>query len=82
MPQKSKLSRKKKGWSVTQEADARSYRLLFEAAPVGIFRSTPAGRFIEVNPALVHLLGYESAEDVLALQLPDDLDGDPAQQEA
>jgi PAS domain S-box-containing protein len=82
MPQKPKLSRKKKVWSVTQEADARSYRVLFASAPVGIFRSTPAGRFIEVNPALVQMLGYASAEEVLALQLPDDLYVDPAQREA
>jgi PAS domain S-box-containing protein len=82
MPQKPKLPRGKKGWSVTQEADARSYRMLFASAPVGIFRSTPAGRFIEVNPALVQMLGYASAEDVLTLQLPDDLYVDPAQREA
>jgi PAS domain-containing protein len=82
LPQKPKLPRGKKGWSVTQEADARSYRLLFEAAPVGIFRSTPAGRFIEVNPALVQMLGYASVEDVLALQLPDGLYGDPAHRQA
>lgn len=82
MPQKSKLSREKSSRSVTQEADARSYRVLFASAPVGIFRSTPAGRFIEVNPALVRLLGYTSTEEVLALQLPDDLYIDPAQREA
>jgi PAS domain S-box-containing protein len=39
----------------------------------GIFRSTPAGRFTAVNPALVRMLGYASAEEVLALTLPDDL---------
>ena len=48
-------------------------RALFEHALVGIFRSTPAGRFTAVNPALVRMLGYASAAEVLALTLPQDL---------
>ena len=35
------------------------YRALVEEAPVGIFRSSNAGRFLTVNRALVDLLGYE-----------------------
>jgi PAS domain S-box-containing protein len=46
---------------------------------VGIFHSTPQGRFTAVNPALVQLLGYASAAEVLALQLPDELYVEPAQ---
>jgi PAS domain-containing protein len=49
------------------------YRSFFENALEGLFRSTPQGRFTEVNPALVRILGYSSAEEVLALKLPDDL---------
>src|SRR3989442_14335509 len=55
---------------------------LFEHARVGIFRSTPAGRFTAVNPALVRMLGYASAAEVLALTLPQDLYVDPAQWQA
>ncbi len=33
------------------------YRSFFENALEGLFRSTPEGRFVEVNPALVHMLG-------------------------
>jgi PAS domain S-box-containing protein len=47
----------------------------------GIFRSTPEGHFLEVNPALVRMLGYASAEEVLTLKLPDDLYADPRQRE-
>ncbi len=43
----------------------KKYRTIFENAPIGIFRSTPEGRFIEVNPALADMLGYESPEEVL-----------------
>ncbi|MFW5862499.1 MAG: PAS domain S-box protein [Spirochaetota bacterium] len=41
------------------------YRNLFENAPLGMFRSTLEGRFIEVNQALAHMLGYESPQQVL-----------------
>ncbi len=47
------------------------YRSLFENALEGIFRCTLEGQFTEVNPALVALLGYESAEEVLTLHLPE-----------
>lgn len=55
------------------------YRSFFEHALEGFFRSTPEGRFIEVNPALGRMLGYKSAEEVLALKIPEDLYVDPAQ---
>src|SRR5262245_60403410 len=58
-----------------------NYRSFFEQALEGLFRSTPEGSFIEVNPALVRMLGYRSAEEVLALKIPDDLYVDPAQRE-
>lgn len=41
------------------------YRSLFEEAAIGIFRSTPEGKFIEVNPALARMLGYESPQAVV-----------------
>src|SRR5215510_6211676 len=63
-----------------RESGAR-YRSLFENALEGIFLSTLEGRCIEVNPALVHMLGYESVHEVLALQLPNDLCVDSAEQE-
>ncbi|WP_291319749.1 PAS domain S-box protein [Desulfonatronospira sp.] len=34
-------------------------------APIGIFTSSPQGRFLSVNPALSHLLGYDSAEKLI-----------------
>jgi len=33
----------------------------------GIYRSSLEGKFLDVNPALIAMLGYESAEQVLAL---------------
>jgi len=41
------------------------YRRLFEDAAIGVFRSNFQDRFIEVNPALAHMLGYDSPEEVV-----------------
>ncbi len=44
------------------------FRTLIENIAVGIFRSTPdpKGRFLEVNTALVQMLGYENKGELLA----------------
>ena len=44
------------------------FRTLVENITVGIFRSTPdpKGRFLEVNPALVQMLGYENKGELLS----------------
>jgi PAS domain S-box-containing protein len=47
-----------------QAVDAQ-YRALFDNAPVGIFRSTPAGQFLTLNASLATMLGYASPEDAL-----------------
>ena len=46
------------------EAEQR-YRELFDNIQEGLFFSTPDGRFIEVNDALVRMLGYGSREELL-----------------
>ncbi len=43
----------------------KKYRSLYENATLGIFHSTFDGRFIDVNPELARMLGYESPEEVL-----------------
>jgi PAS domain S-box-containing protein len=48
-----------------------SYRSLFENIPDGMYRSTPRGRFISVNPALVQMLGYETEEQLLGVNIQD-----------
>src|SRR5213075_723894 len=47
-----------------REAERR-YRELFDNVQEGLFFSTPEGRFIEVNDALVRMLGYSSREELL-----------------
>src|SRR5216683_1183758 len=43
------------------------YRSLVQSSVYGIYRSSLEGKFLDVNPALTAILGYESAEEVLAL---------------
>ncbi|HYW40516.1 MAG TPA: PAS domain S-box protein [Terriglobales bacterium] len=53
---------------------------LFESLQEGVYISNPEGKLLEVNPALVTILGYESKEDLLNLppeRLNVDAGGDP-----
>ncbi|MEM7062844.1 MAG: PAS domain S-box protein [Cyanobacteria bacterium P01_B01_bin.77] len=42
-----------------------NYRSIFENALEGIFQSSPKGRFINVNPALARLYGYNSPQEMI-----------------
>jgi PAS domain S-box-containing protein len=42
------------------------YRQIFEGVSEGIYRSTPDGRPLMANPALVRMLGHDSLEEALA----------------
>ena len=41
------------------------YRALFENAVMGIFQSTPEGRFLRVNPATATMCGFDSPEEMV-----------------
>ncbi len=45
----------------------KKYRSIFENAPVGIFHSTLEGKFIEVNPQMAHIFGYEVPEELISI---------------
>jgi len=47
-----------------REAERR-YRELFDNIQEGLFFCSPDGRFVEVNDALVKMLGYDSREELL-----------------
>jgi len=49
-----------------RRSEAR-YRSLVQSSVYGIYRSSLEGRFLDVNPALITMLGYGSAEEVLLL---------------
>ena len=55
------------------------YRSLVQTAVYGIYRSSRQGHFLDVNPALIGMLGYSSALEVLALDPKKDVFADPAE---
>ena len=63
-----------------REAERR-YRELFDNIQEGLFFSTPSGRFVEVNDAMVRMLGYPSREELLQIDIPTQLYFSPAQRE-
>src|SRR5215470_14408008 len=51
---------------ITDRREAeRRYRELFDSIQEGLFFASPDGQFLDVNDALVRMLGYESAEELL-----------------
>ncbi|MEO6119772.1 MAG: ATP-binding protein [Terriglobales bacterium] len=62
----------KRNEEARRESDLR-FRTMVQSAVYGIYRSSPDDHFIEVNPALVTMLAYDSAEEVLALKISRDV---------
>ena len=51
---------------ITDRREAeRRYRELFDSIQEGLFFATPDGRFLDVNDAMVRMLGYDSREELL-----------------
>ncbi len=48
-----------------RESEAR-YRELFERGVGGIYRTSPEGRFLSVNPALARIVGFSQPDEMLA----------------
>lgn len=42
------------------------YRSIFEHATEGIFQTTPEGRYRSANPALAHMFGYRTPEELMS----------------
>ncbi len=54
-----------------------SFRSVIENAPYGIYRAHPDGKFLLVNPALQKMLGYESEDELLRVNLATGVHRDP-----
>ncbi len=68
---------------ITDRREAeRRYRELFDNIQEGLYFSVPEGRFIEVNDALVRMLGYGSREELLQIDLATQLYQSPEAREA
>jgi PAS domain S-box-containing protein len=51
-----------------RESEVR-YENLFDNVPTGVYRTTPDGRIVMANPALVRMLGYSSFEELASRNL-------------
>jgi PAS domain S-box-containing protein len=49
------------------------FESLVEHAAFGIYHTTPDGRILDANPAFASMLGYDSMDDVLALNMSSDV---------
>jgi two-component system cell cycle sensor histidine kinase/response regulator CckA len=58
------ITERKQSEEVLKQAEEK-YRDIFENAIEGIFQATPEGRYINVNPALAHMYGYDSPEELM-----------------
>jgi PAS domain S-box-containing protein len=58
------------------------YRQLIETMQDGVYRSSHEGKFLEVNPALVKILGYNSKEELMAIDIKKQLYFDPGDRES
>jgi PAS domain S-box-containing protein len=63
-----------------REAELR-YRELFDNVQEGLFFSTMEGRFIEVNDAMVRMLGYSTREELLQVDIPAQIYFSPEQRQ-
>jgi len=63
--------------TTARRAAEERYRTLFEQVQEGVFVSTPEGRVVDCNDAFVHLLGYDSRDEILARDIPQSFYANP-----
>ena len=55
------------------QASEELYRNLVLMIPDGVYKSTVGGKFVDVNPAMIKLLGYENKEELMAIDIKSQL---------
>ncbi|MGB7296521.1 MAG: PAS domain S-box protein [Candidatus Aminicenantales bacterium] len=58
------ITKRKRAEQELQKSEER-YRNLFHNVPVGLYRTTPAGEWLDGNPAVAQMLGYPDRESLL-----------------
>jgi PAS domain S-box-containing protein len=56
--------RDKTSANLALEESEKKYRAIFEEALIGIFQTGPDGHYINANPAMAAMLGYDSPEEL------------------
>jgi len=65
------ITRRKMTEEALKESEER-FRGIFENATIGIYRTSPDGRVLMANPALVAMLGYASFEELASRNLSEE----------
>ena len=65
---RNEIAERKRAEKALRKAEER-FRTIFENTAVGLYRTTPDGRILLANPALVKMLGYESFEELAKMNL-------------
>lgn len=65
------ITERKRAQEALRESEDR-FRTLFNHSTLGIYRTTPEGRIVMANPALVEMLDFSSLEELLAFDLSSD----------
>jgi two-component system cell cycle sensor histidine kinase/response regulator CckA len=71
------ITTRKRAEAALRRSEAR-YRSLIQGATYGIYRASAGGRFLDVNPALARMLGYDSDVELLEADLARDIFRDTA----
>jgi len=58
------ITGRKQSEQLAYEAEQR-YRSIFENAINGIYQTSPSGQYIDINPALVKIYGYDSKNELI-----------------
>jgi PAS domain S-box-containing protein len=64
------ITERKQAEEALREAEER-FRTIFENMTIGVYRTTPDGRILMANPALVRMLGHSSFEELAQRNLDD-----------
>ena len=68
-----RLSNLQKKTEELSKKNEEHYESLFENSLDGIYKSTIDGNYIDVNPALSKMLGYDNKEELLSLNIPNQI---------
>lgn len=74
------ITERRRAEQALQQSEEK-YRIIFDYAPVGIYQSTREGNIVTANLTLAHMLGYESPDELLTLNLERDIYYDPSQRQ-
>lgn len=58
-----------------------AYQKLINRMPDGVYKTTHDGRVVDVNPAMVRILGYDSKEELMGVNIAEELYFDPEDRE-